>query len=117
MEDKKRTNEDVNLVNENEEVERLIEEVEEAKGTVYRQAMSEKAVIAFTLGVLSILFIWLFVFAAPVLGAVGIVFGIQARTEAKKTAYGGNGMATVGLVCSIVALVVSVVKILYVLVL
>lgn len=112
MEEKKRRAEELNLANENEEVETIIEEFEEAKGSVYRQAMNEKAVIAFTLGILSIVFIWLFVFAAPVLGAVGIIFGVQARKEAKKTAYGGNGMATVGLVCSIVALAVSVIKIL-----
>lgn len=113
MEEKKRK--DVNLTNENEEVGTIIEELEEAKGIVYRQATSERAVIAFTLGVLSILFIWLFVYAAPVLGVVGIFFGVHARKEAKQTEYGGNGMATVGLVCSIVALVVSVAKILYIL--
>ena len=115
MDENKRKQEDVTITSENEEVETIIEELEEVKGSVYRQAANERAVISFTLGILSILFIWLFVFAAPVLGAVGIVFGVQARKEAKKTVYGGNGMATVGLVCSIVGLIVSVLKILYVL--
>ena len=114
MDDKKRKKEDVTITSQNEEVETIIEELEEAKGSVYRQATNERAVISFTLGVLSILFIWLFVFAAPVLGIVGIVFGTQARREAKKTVYGGNGMATVGLVCSIVGLIASIAKIIYV---
>ena len=107
-------NEEVTITSENPEVGTIIEEFEEAKGSVYRQAASEKAVISFTLGILSIIFIWLFVFAAPILGAVGIVFGVYARAEAKKTVYGGNGMATVGLVCSIVGLAVSILKIGYV---
>lgn len=107
--DEKKKQKDVNLVNENEEVERIIEELEEAKGIVYRQAMSEKAVVTFTLGILGIVFIGLFKFAAPAIGAVGIVVGISARADAKKSVYGGNGMATVGLVCSVVALVVSII--------
>ena len=102
---------EINLANENEEVETIIEEMEEAKGSVYRQAMNEKAIVSFTLGILSIVFIWLFLYASPVMGVVGIFFGIQGRKEGKKTVYGGNGMATAGLVCSVVGLVVSLVKI------
>ena len=102
---------EINLANENEEVETIIEEMEEAKGSVYRQAMNEKAIVSFTLGILSIVFIWLFLYASPVMGVVGIFFGVQGRKEGKKTVYGGNGMATAGLVCSLVGLVVSLVKI------
>lgn len=102
---------DVNLANENEEVETIIEEMQEAKGSVYRQAMNEKAIVSFTLGILSIVFIWLFVYASPVMGVVGIIFGAQGRGEGKKTIYGGNGMATAGLVCSIAGLAVSIAKI------
>ncbi len=107
---KKENRNDFNLMNENEEVETLIEEFEEAKGSVYRQAMNEKAIISFTLGILSIVFIWLFTYAAPVLGIVGIVFAVQARKEMKKTPVVGNGLATVGLVCAIVGLAVSAIK-------
>lgn len=114
MDDKKKKMEDVTITSENEEVETIIEEFEEAKGSVYRQATNEKAVVSFILGILSILFIWLFVFASPVIGAVGIILGVQARSEAKKTSYGGNGLAVIGLVCSIVGLAVSIVKIIYV---
>lgn len=104
---------EINLANENEEVETVIEELEGAKGSVYRQAMNEKAVISFTLGILSIIFIWLFLFASPVMGVVGIVFGVQGRREGKKTIFGGNGMAAAGLVCSIAGLAVSIAKIFY----
>lgn len=110
---RKEERKEMNLANENEEIETVMEELEETKGSIYRQAMNEKAIVSFTLGILSIIFIWLFLFASPVMGIVGIVFGVQGRREGKKTVFGGNGMATAGFVCSIVGLAVSIAKILY----
>ncbi len=65
-----------------------------------------KAVAALILGILSLLLVW-FGYSALVsivLSIIGIILGVNARKELPP---GEAGMATAGLVCSIIALILS----------
>lgn len=66
-----------------------------------------KAVASLVLGIVSLVFLLIFPFISPVLGIIGIVLGVQSRKELEATPEAGRSMATAGMVCSIVALVLS----------
>lgn len=62
------------------------------------------AVVSFTLGILSV-----FIPAIGlVLGIIGIVFYQKAKNEIAVTGEGGRGLATAGLVCSIVGIFLQI---------
>ena len=67
-----------------------------------------KAIASLVLGILSLVFMWFGYGAlvAIVMAVVGIVLGISARKEMPQ---GTAGIATAGMVCSIVALALAVV--------
>ena len=72
--------------------------------------MSEKkqtnnsSVISLTVGVLSLLI----PFIGLVLGIIGIVFSRKAVKQIEKTNENGRGLATSGLICNIVGLIIQV---------
>jgi len=65
-----------------------------------------KAVASLVLGIVALLLIWFgySVIVSIILAIVGIVMGINARKELPP---GDSGLATAGMVCSIIALVLS----------
>ena len=79
-----------------------------------RLSVSEKgqtnsnSVISLTLGILSLLI----PFIGLVLGIIGIVFSRKAVKQIEKENEGGRGLATSGLICSIVGLVIQIFMIL-----
>ncbi|KAB2328343.1 DUF4190 domain-containing protein [Cytobacillus depressus] len=72
--------------------------------------MSEKnrtnsnSVISLTVGILSLLI----PFIGLILGIVGIAFSRKAVKQIEKTNENGRGLATLGLICSIVGLVIQI---------
>ncbi|TRM08319.1 DUF4190 domain-containing protein [Lentibacillus cibarius] len=62
---------------------------------------SDKAIASLVLGILSILI----PFIGLVLGIIGIIFSRKATKELVKTNERGQGLATSGLLCSIVGIV------------
>jgi uncharacterized membrane protein len=75
-----------------------------------REKMSEKnqtnnhSVISLTVGILS-----LFIpFIGVILGIIGIVFSRKAVKQIDKTNENGRGLATAGLICSIVGIILQV---------
>ena len=96
------------------------EVVEEAKATVSGQKLetdvegaagyradestnSTLAIIALVVGILSIIFAFVYTWIGLVLGIAGIIIGAKARKQSQ------TKMATAGFVCSIVGLVLSAV--------
>ena len=72
--------------------------------------MSEKvqtnnnSIISLTLGILSLVI----PFIGLVLGIIGIVFSRKAVKQIEKTNENGSGLATSGLICSIVGLIIQI---------
>ena len=72
--------------------------------------MSEKgqtnsnSVISLTLGILSLLI----PFIGLVLGIIGLVFSRKAVKQIEKTNETGRGLATAGLICSIVGIILQI---------
>ena len=69
---------------------------------------NNSSVISLTVGVLSLLI----PFIGLVLGIIGIVFSRKAVKQIEKTNESGRGLATSGLICSIVGLVIQIFMIL-----
>lgn len=67
-----------------------------------------KAIASLTLGIGSLLFLFLFPYISPIMSIVGIVFGVIARKETSLVPNSGRGLATAGFVCSIVSLALVV---------
>lgn len=61
------------------------------------------AVAALVLGIISIVTCWIW-YIGPVVGIIGIVLGALGRRDPEKA-----GMATAGLACSIIGVVLSVI--------
>ena len=72
------------------------------------------ATAGFVCGLVAILFAWMPVFVAIgiVLGTLGVVFGVRGRRRAKEVGSGG-GLAMAGTISGIVALVLSIVGIVF----
>lgn len=64
------------------------------------------AVASLVLGIVSLVFLLLVPFVSVITGLVGIILGAQARKNPEQ-----HGMATAGLVCSIIGLVISLVTV------
>ena len=64
---------------------------------------NSNAVISLTLGILSILIPLI----GLILGIVGVVFSRKALKEIKETSENGRGLATSGLICSVVGIVIQ----------
>jgi len=64
---------------------------------------NSSSVISLTLGILSILT----PFLGFVLGIIGVVFSRKAKKEMDVTDEGGRGLATAGLICSVVGIIVQ----------
>lgn len=65
--------------------------------------VNRKATISLTFGILSILIS----FIGLVLGIIGIIFSRKATRKIVSTNEGGHGLATSGLICSIVGIVIQ----------
>jgi hypothetical protein len=69
---------------------------------------NNSSVISLTVGILS-----LFIpFIGLVLGIIGIVFSRKAVKQMNKTNENGKGLATAGLICSIVGIIIQVLMVL-----
>ena len=73
---------------------------------VERKATHTDATAALVMGILSMVMALFAAVIAVVLGIIGIVFGIQGRSDAERP-----GMATAGLVLSILGTILSVLRI------
>ena len=69
---------------------------------VEKRATHTNAIAGLTLGILSLIVVWFFALGGLVLGIVGIVFSIKGRREIDS-----KGMATGGLVCSVIGTAIS----------
>ncbi|WP_313894543.1 DUF4190 domain-containing protein [Psychrobacillus sp.] len=69
------------------------------------QTNNSNSVISLTLGILSILIPYI----GLILGVIGIVVLRKATKEIVKTDEGGRGLATSGLICSIVGIIIQLV--------
>jgi len=67
------------------------------------QTNNSKSVISLTLGILSILIPHI----GLILGVMGIVVSRKATKEIVKTDEGGSGLATSGLICSVVGIIIQ----------
>lgn len=67
------------------------------------QTNNSKSVISLTLGILSILIPYI----GLILGVIGVVVSRKATKEIVKTGEGGNGLATSGLICSVVGIIIQ----------
>ena len=67
------------------------------------QTNNSKSVISLTLGILSILIPHI----GLILGVIGIVVSRKATKEIVKTDEGGSGLATSGLICSVVGIIIQ----------
>jgi hypothetical protein len=78
-----------------------------SKGRGYRMSENSQtnnsSVISLTVGILSLLI----PFIGLILGIIGIVFSRKAVTEINKTNENGRGLATAGLICSIVGIILQ----------
>lgn len=79
---------------------------------VERKATHTNAVAGLTLGILSLVAVWFSAIVGLALGIVGIVFSVKGRSER-----GGASMATGGLVCSIIGIVLAAVSLILTLIL
>ncbi|WP_240376279.1 DUF4190 domain-containing protein [Bacillus piscicola] len=66
-----------------------------------------KAITSLVLGILSVVCIFLIFFLSPLFGIVGLIFGIMAMKEVKRTGQSGRGMAIAGIVCSSTGIMLS----------
>lgn len=74
------------------------------------QPQNGMAVAALVLGIVSIVFAFLFFPIGLILGVLGIVFGIIGRNRAQANpAMGRRGMAIAGLITGVIGLVISIV--------
>lgn len=64
------------------------------------------AIASLVLGIVSLAFLLFLPVVSPIVGLVGIILGAMARKNTEQ-----HGMATAGLVCSIIGLVLSLVVI------
>ena len=71
-----------------------------------KQQSNGMAVAALVLGIVAIVFAFIFPYVGDAAGIVGIVLAVKARPHAVP---GKTGMVTAGLVCSIVGLALSAV--------
>ncbi len=81
---------------------------------IANQGSNGMAIAALVMGILTIVFFFLFVPLSFILGILGIIFGFIARGRARENpSVGGGGMALAGIITSIIglllALIVSVV--------
>ncbi|ALC85216.1 hypothetical protein AM499_04830 [Bacillus sp. FJAT-22090] len=67
------------------------------------QTNNSKSVISLTLGILSILIPYI----GLILGVIGVVVSRRATKEIVKTDEGGSGLATSGLICSVVGFIIQ----------
>lgn len=67
------------------------------------QTNNSKSVISLTLGILSILIPYI----GLILGVIGVVVSRKATKEIVKTDEGGSGLATSGLICSVVGIIIQ----------
>lgn len=67
------------------------------------QINNSKSVVSLTLGILSILIPHI----GLILGVIGIVVSRKATKEIVKTDEGGSGLATSGLICSVVGIIIQ----------
>ncbi|MFB4163608.1 DUF4190 domain-containing protein [Alteribacillus sp. JSM 102045] len=72
-----------------------------------------KAITSLVLGIVSLVMIVLFVIISPVLSILGLIFGILALKEIKRSGQNGRGLAIAGNTCSIIGLIVSVIFIVF----
>ncbi|OIJ16544.1 hypothetical protein BKP45_21285 [Anaerobacillus alkalidiazotrophicus] len=73
------------------------------KSVVEKLKTNSKAVVSLTLGILSILIPAM----GMLLGIIGIIFSKIAKEEIENTNEAGSGLATSGMVCSIVGAVIQ----------
>ncbi|MBK3496467.1 DUF4190 domain-containing protein [Viridibacillus sp. YIM B01967] len=71
---------------------------------VEKTPTNSNSVISLTLGVLSILIPYI----GLILGVIGVVFSRKATKEILKTNQGGGGLATSGLICSVVGIIIQI---------
>lgn len=74
---------------------------------VERKSIHTDAVAALTLGILSLVGNLFFSLISIVLGIIGMVFGIRGQKDQEK-----KGMAIAGLICSIIGMVIGMLKLL-----
>ena len=67
------------------------------------QTNNSNSIISLTLGILSILIPHI----GLILGVIGIVVSRKATKEIVKTDEGGSGLATSGLICSVVGIIIQ----------
>ena len=68
------------------------------------------AVAALVLGIVGIVFAFVFFPIGLILGVLGVIFGFIGRNRAQANpAVGRRGMAIAGLICGVVAVVISVI--------
>ncbi|PFA62986.1 hypothetical protein CN378_18270 [Bacillus sp. AFS015802] len=72
-----------------------------------RKGLNGKAVASFLLGIVSIVIV-IFPLAGAVLGVVGILLGLMARHELKRTGQEGRKMAIAGIVFSGIGILFSI---------
>ena len=70
---------------------------------VVKNETNNKSVVSLTLGILSIVLPLI----GLVLGVFGVVFSKNATKEIMKTKESGKGLATSGLICSVVGIVIQ----------
>ncbi|SDH90214.1 protein of unknown function [Alteribacillus persepolensis] len=76
-------------------------------------SVNGKAITSLVLGIVSLVMVFLFVVISPILSIVGLVFGIIALKEIKRTEQNGRGLAIAGNICSVVGLILSVIIIVF----
>lgn len=67
------------------------------------QTNNSNSVISLTLGILSILIPYI----GLILGVIGVVVSRKATNEIERTDEGGSGLATSGLICSVVGIIIQ----------
>ena len=70
---------------------------------IEKNQTNSSSVISLTLGILSLLIPVL----GLILGIIGLVFSRKAKKEMDVTGEGGSGLATAGLICSVVGIIVQ----------
>lgn len=73
-----------------------------------QQPSNGMAVAALVLGIVGVVFVFIFAPIAIILGILGVVFGIIGRNRYKANpAVGRQGLATAGLICGIIAAILG----------
>lgn len=72
-----------------------------------QQQTNGAAIASLVLGIVSIVFTFIFFIVGLICGIVGIVLAVKAKKEIAASGQGGSGVATAGLVCSIIGLTLS----------